>query len=387
MPQLHIVHVVGSADRSGAGVAASVCELCSAISGQARVTLVAGTDGGPRYPVADRVRQLLCPKSPWMGRYRRFAATLNQALAEGADLVHVHGLWMPEMHLACRAARKRNIPYLISAHGMLMPWAFQYKQWKKFLPWRCYQQSDLRRAAAVVANSASEASAIRAFGFPNETLTIPHGIHLPHRELLRNGIAPRQVVFLGRLHPIKGLMNLVDAWALVRPAGWQLVLAGPDEGGFQSILMDRIQQHKITESVSFAGALDDAHKWVLLQRADLAVLPSFTENFGLVVLEALACGVPVITTKGTPWAAVVERGCGWWVDVGVPSLAAVLREATGLSDQARQQMGRCGYELVRDAFTWDRVAREILANYERLKGIHHNPNLNPAPNPLRADSD
>lgn len=369
---MHIVHVVGSIDRRGAGVAASVCELCGALAGQARITLVAGAGGEARYPVAEGVRLVLCPRGTNSGlrpgRYRAFARVLRDVLQPGdVDLVHVHGLWMGEAHLACRLARQAGVPYVVSAHGMLMPWAFRHKRWKKCLPWLGYQRADLRRAAAMVANGEPEAAAIRAFGFPNETLLIPHGMHVPPWQPPRNGAAPRQVVFLGRLHPIKGLMNLVDAWALARPEGWRLVLAGPDEGGFRLALTERVRQHNMTGTVAFVGPMDDSQKWELLRQSDLLVLPSFTENFGLVVPEALTCGVPVLTARGTPWSGVVERRCGWWVDNAVASLADALREATGLPDAARREMGRRGYDWVCEAFAWERVAQRAMEAYERLR--------------------
>jgi len=421
MQKLHILHVVGSTDRNGAGVAASVCELCSALADITEVTILAGKGKGAHYPVDARVRRVLCPSRGIAGLRLSLAVgfrnQLEAVLAEGVDLVHIHGLWMAEVHLACAAARRRGIPYVVSTHGMLMPWAFRHKAWKKFLPWRIYQRRDLRQAAAVVTTSEAEAASVRAFGFPGQVVTIPHGLNVPPWQELRNGHPPRKVIFLGRLHPIKGLMNLVDAWSAVRPKDWQLILAGPDEGGFQLALMERIRQHNITDTVTFTGPLDDPQKWQLLRQADLFVLPSFMENFGLVVLESLACGVPVIATKGTPWAVLegsvnneqlavsseqstgnreqlaVSSGeiachpppttayrspltahsssprCGWWVDLGAESLATALDAAMSLADDERRAMGRRGRELVEQQYAWGAIARRIMDLYGRVRGM------------------
>ena len=372
-----IIHVVGSTDRAGAGVAAAACELCSALAGIAQVTLVAGTNGGELYPVDRRVRRVLCPGRHIPGTRLALTLglrrTLEQVIDDGADLVHVHGLWMAANHSACAAARRRGIPYVVSAHGMLMPWAFRHRAWKKKLPWLLYQRADLLHAAAVVGTSEAEADAIRAFGFPGATAMVPHGLALLPWEAPRNGIQPRKVVFLGRLHPIKGLMNLLEAWALLRPGGWQLILAGPDEDGFQAVLTERIRQHELADAVTFAGPVDDQEKWSLLRQADLTVLPSFTENFGLVVPESLACGVPVITTRGTPWQVLETERCGWWVDAGVEALARGLRAAMALTDEERQAMGLRGRTLIAKRFAWDRIAAEMADVYRLICGSAQQP--------------
>ena len=379
LDRMHVVHVVGSTDRAGAGVAASVCELCGALSGVAQVTIVAGSDGKALYPVDGRVRRVLCPNRPIAGRclvagvgLRR---ELERVLDEGADLVHVHGIWLAANHAGCVAARRRDIPYIVSAHGMLMPWAFRHQAWKKKLPWLLYQRADLLHAAAVVGTSEAEADAIRAFGFPGATVMVPHGLALLSWEAPRNGIQPRKVVFLGRLHPIKGLMNLLDAWALLRPGGWRLILAGPEEDGFQAVLTERIRQHGLADTVTFAGPVDDRQKWLLLRQADLTVLPSFMENFGLVVLESLACGVPVITTRGTPWQVLETERCGWWVDAGAEALARGLRAAMTLTDEERQAMGLRGRALVAKRFAWDRIAGEMADVYRWICGSGKQPDI------------
>ena len=101
-----------------------------------------------------------------------------------------------------------------------------------------------------------------------------------------------------------------------------------------------------------------------MRAADLFVLPTYSENFGIAVAEALACGVPVITTKGAPWAGLLERNCGWWVDVTVDALAGALEEALALSDDERLAMGQRGSEWMRAEFGWEGIARRIVAGYE-----------------------
>ena len=118
---------------------------------------------------------------------------------------------------------------------------------------------------------------------------------------------------------MKGLERLIAAWSKLSAihADWLLVLAGPDEGGYGARLRAQIEQAGCNSSVAFTGPLSDATKWAALECASLFVMPSDFENFGLAIVEAMRCGLPVITTTGTPWEELGTAGAGWWVEPGV----------------------------------------------------------------------
>lgn len=128
----------------------------------------------------------------------------------------------------------------------------------------------------------------------------------------------------------------------------------------------RAREHGVP--VEWVGEVDEMAKWDLYGSADLFVLPTFSENFGIVVAEALASGVPVVTTTAAPWGALAEHRCGWWVDVGVEPLAEALREATALSDAARHTMGRRGRALVEERYSWAHVAEQMRTAYGWVTG-------------------
>lgn len=388
------------------------------------------------------------------------------------DLIHVHALWAMPSHRGCVYARKNKIPYIISTHGMLAPWALKHKWLKKKIAWWVYQKADLEGASMFHVTAESEVTWLRGLGFKQPCVLAPLGSDLPD---LDNAETQRRkdvktVLFVGRIYPVKGLMNLVKAWAAVKKSSlvhycdsslvgkldgdigstnelmnsrtnerppWQLVLAGPDQAGHKAEL--EAEAKKLGLSVAdipanqllsqpanplsqpatppsppdlvFTGPVYGADKDALYRMADLFVLPSFTENFGVVVTDALSYGVPVITTKGTPWEELLGRGesvlsaigelstisrgnaigergemantsklnalgqlntllpaangrCGWWIDIGVEPLVEALKEAMGLSDEERRAMGANGRKLVEAKYTWPAITEQMKAAYD-----------------------
>ena len=172
---------------------------------------------------------------------------------------------------------------------------------------------------------------------------IPNGVDVPSETAdsrFRETGAPRRALFLSRVHPKKGLPLLLDAWAEVRPAGWELVVAGPDEGGHRAEMEAQAARLGIAGDVRFGTPWPTTAKWALYRSADLFVLPTHSENFGVVVAEALAAGVPALTTVGAPWRDAPRPGCGWWTAIGVRPLAEALRDAASRSDAERARHGR-----------------------------------------------
>jgi glycosyltransferase involved in cell wall biosynthesis len=179
----------------------------------------------------------------------------------------------------------------------------------------------------------------------------------------------RQVLYLGRLHPLKGLDLLLDAWAQVSQPDeatgpWQLVIAGPDERGMRQRLENHARSLRLA-NVSFPGPLYGEHKNRALAEADLFILPSRSENFGIVVAEALAAGLPVITTKGTPWSEIQGK-CGWWVEVSAQAIATALAEAMHCTDANRRDMGQRGLTFVTEKYQWPQVGSAMMNLYDDI---------------------
>ncbi len=304
-------------------------------------------------------------KGQFLRSYRYAAEFGHQLPIIQPDIVHTHGMWLYPHASSYRYSFRNHVPLIVSPRGMLEPWAFSYKAWKKRPIWWLYERAALQSARVLHATASQEAAGLRSLGLTPPIAVIPNGVDLPGlggRETSRDG--RRMALFLSRIHPVKGVNNLIQAWCTLRPAGWRLVVAGPDEVGIERELRDMVAQAGAGDDIEFAGPVFDTAKSRLLQQAELFVLPTFSENFGVAIAEALAAGLPVITTTGAPWGELESHGCGWWVDIGVEPLVAALRTATGLSQERLACMGEQGRRLVSDRYAWSCVAERMQSVYE-----------------------
>jgi glycosyltransferase involved in cell wall biosynthesis len=225
----------------------------------------------------------------------------------------------------------------------------------------------MRAAALIHATAEEEAANLRRLGLRQPIAVIPNAVELPTADELSadssRSKSTRTALFLSRVHPKKGLLNLIKAWHSLRPTNWELIIAGPEERGHRHEIERTIQRFGLEASIRFTGPAYGRDKAELFKRADLFILPTFSENFGIVIAEALSWGLPVITTKGTPWRMLEREGCGWWIDIGAESLGEALHQATALSDGERQAMGVRGRALVQREYTWPRIAQQMLTVY------------------------
>jgi glycosyltransferase involved in cell wall biosynthesis len=307
---------------------------------------------------------------------RRFARLLEARLAAVPNpVVHDHGIWLSSNRTAAAVAGKARAPRIVSPRGMLSEWALAWRGWKKRVAWIAHQRRDLETAAALHATSDLELEEIRAAGIAVPVAVVPNGVDVPPLASSTPATAgrTRRFLFLSRIHPKKGLETLIEAWRVARPEGWELVIAGPDEAGHRAAVEKRARALGPGSAVRFQGAVPDGAKWALYGEADVFVLPTLSENFGVVVAEALASGVPVITTRAAPWGVLAERDCGWWADGGVAPLAEAIRKAAAIGDDERRAMGARGRRLVEERFGWPAIAGRMLSVYRWLAGVSVEP--------------
>lgn len=293
-----------------------------------------------------------------------FYRALRNIIAEfRPDLIHDHGIWLPNNHFVARVSRSKGIPRIINLMGMATPWTLGYRRMKKRLAWMLYQRRDLATSNLIQSASEYEASHIQTLGLGVPIAVIPPGVILPEAYSWPETGMGSRALFLSRLHPKKNVDTLLRAWAAARPKNWTLRIVGPSELGYRHTLEKLAADLNITDQVTFVSELSDEKKWIEYQNARLFILPSYDENFGIVVPEALAAGRPVITTTGTPWQSVARERCGWCVSPDLVSMTRVIREATSVGDPDLKAMGLKGREYVRKEFAWEAVAQHTNSVY------------------------
>ena len=287
------------------------------------------------------------------------------------DIVHFHGVWHLILHDDQRFCRKKGVPYLIAPRGSLDAWSMRQKRLKKWLAMRLFQMRDLRRALALHVTAEMEKEHCMRLGCKGPFIISANGVNLPQELPPRERIGTEhRALFMSRMHPKKGVLELVRAWGKVRPSGWvcELVytLHGDEERKYERAVKEAVASGGLSECFIFTGALDDRQKWFAYRRADLFVLPTHTENFGIVIAEALYAGLPVLTTKNAPWEGLVANRCGWWIEPTSHQLERALAEATSSDDEKLALMGKRGRDYVQAAYSWPSIAAMFVSDCYKL---------------------
>lgn len=363
------LHVISSLRLSSGGPTESVVRLCealNAIGAPAEIATVASPGDQAEAPAGTPLHAFPLASPASLRRSPDLQAFL-EAEAGRFDVVHVHGLWQCPGVYARRAAQRHGRPLVISPRGMLEPWALAQRAWMKRLALRTWEGRNLDAARALHATSEAEASSLRRLGLRAGCIVVPNGVVAP--EPAEDG-PRRDILVLGRYHPVKGGDQLIQAWARLWQdfPGCALRFAGPDEDGTRAQWEDLAARLGIgTSAIAFEGPVAGPAKWSLLRGARLLALPSHSENFGNVVLEALSQGTPVLASDRTPWASLPAEGCGWQVPNDPASLERALREAMALPEDALRGMRERALRHASN-FTWEAIARRIEDLYGGLSG-------------------
>ncbi len=369
-----VIHLTHSISRLGGGLFESVLHLCQSLraAGGVELSVVALADGrssedAARWtPIPTRTHAVRGPKA-----FGYAPGIVPDLLAHNPDVLHLNGLWKYPSMAVNQWFRKTRRPYIVSPHGMLEPWALLHSRTKKRLAMLLFQAPCLRHAACIHATSVLELESVRAAGFRKPVALISNGVEMPPLSAVRasgSSQPKKTALFLSRIHPKKGLLNLIEAWRQVAPSDWRLVIVGPDEGGHLAEVRRAAHSAELERQVEFPGEAWGQARWQFYREADLFVLPTFSENFGLVIAEALACCVPVITTRATPWNELHSRKCGWWIETGVEPLVAALRQALAASPAELHDMGERGRILVTERYAWEPIGRMMAETYQWMAG-------------------
>jgi glycosyltransferase involved in cell wall biosynthesis len=289
------------------------------------------------------------------------------AAAAGGDILHTHGLWRMPYVYPRRAVRGRLCRLVMSPRGTLDPWAFAHRYWRKQVFWRTVQRRALAAADCIHVTARQEHDYVRELGFRNPIALIPNGVDipaLPARPSKARDV--RCLLFLARIHPKKGVDRLLHAWSRVegRFPEWRLRVVGEDNGHLEA--MRALARSLRLERADLVGYVPENQKWAEYLAADLYVLPTHNENWGVSIADALAYGVPAIVGRGAPWKELGSRGCGWWIDNTPEAIAECLEKALALPRAELEAMGQRGRVWVGSAFGWPAVAEQTEALYRWL---------------------
>lgn len=359
---MRCLHVVPHLDEEAAGPSYSVPKLCEALARRGNSVTISCLASQREFA---GVSLQVHPSWRIGGR---FGVSPRHSLAmrrdsRVVDVVHSHSLWSMVNVAAGWLVPGGRAKLVVSPRGTLSEWALTRSKHRKRLLWPL-QRRALERADLLHATSDQEFEDIRRAGLRAPVLVAPNGIDLPLLGERRHAASVRSLLFLSRLHPVKGIENLLSAWAELeeRYPDWCLKVVGPGEPEYVASLMARTASLGMSR-VEFGGPLYGDEKVAAYQAASIFVLPSHSENFGMAVAEALANECPVVVGKGAPWSGLEREDCGWWVANDPVSLREALAAAMMLSDIKRRTMGERGRAWMARDFSWDSVAESFEAAY------------------------
>lgn len=377
---MKIVHSIACIGDESSGPAYSVPSLMQAVADAGCSVELHTLHPLPRwdrnFPIHGYPRRAL--PHPMMFRSPEMFRGLKTALAD-AQVIHSHGIWLMPNIYPHTARRGTACKLVVSPRGMLSAWALRRARLKKGVSWLLGQRAALRKADMLVATAETELREIRALGLHQPVALIPNGIDIPS-PTVAEASELKTLVFMSRIHPKKGVEELIRAWRAIQDefVDWQLKIVGPvhpraeDDASAGTTHIEypqqmmRLADELGTKRLEFTGELRGDQKHGALASADLFVLPTFSENFGLVVAEALSCGTPAICTRGAPWPTLESEGAGWWIDVGQQPLNDALRQHLKVPRRSLAEMGQRGRAWMERDYSWRQVGEHTVAAYEWL---------------------
>lgn len=303
-------------------------------------------------------------------------------VSEHFGIIQAQSMWDLQYHTLSHIAYKHHIPYIITPRGMLEPWSLSQSKWKKKLALALYQMRDLKRAACIFTTAEMEAQHVRDLGVKVPMSVIPNGIETD-RYVCRTSMdgVKKQILFLSRVHVKKGIELLMEAFAHLYKdfSDWSVVIVGNGEADYIESLKLKVESLELEDCIKILPPVFGEAKTKLYQESSLFCLPSYSENFGMVIAEAMSCGVPAITTNGTPWQLLNGNCCtmgasldmlgdnkrtGWCIELSVENLEKTLRESMSMDSVALYEMGQRGSRMINENFNYRSVAKKTKELYE-----------------------
>lgn len=296
--------------------------------------------------------------------------TWNKILNEiHPNIIHINCCWLPQCAWAQEWAQKLGYKVILTPHGMLEPWIMRRHYWTRKLPaLLLYQKEAIIKANYIHATAESEKNNLLNLGYNNKIEVIANGIDVDNIQIKSTWRRSKTLLFLSRIHIKKGIEFLLDAIAELKDQlkGYTIYIGGEGEVNYIQTLKEKAESLGINNLISFCGGIYGEEKWELFRKADLFILPTYSENFGIVVAEALASGTPVITTKGTPWQELETEHCGWWTEIGSEATINALKSYLACSEEDLEKMGKKGRQLIESKYSAQKMAENMITLYQKV---------------------
>lgn len=285
------------------------------------------------------------------------------------DILHQHGIWMPVSLFSKKLKKKTNIKKVIQTHGLLMPYSRNLSKMKKDLVFSFYERSNLETSDMLVACAKEEAIVLRNL-FPHKNIAIiPNGISddfFNAKVETENLKRKKRMLFLSQIIPVKGIERVIKS---INEIGvnnfldWEFIIAGYEDASYKKILEKMITDFDLNDLIKFIGPKLGLDKIKTFDNTDVFLLPSYSENFGIVVAEALSRGIPVLTTKGTPWSELESNNCGFWVDNTTLGIKNGILQILQSSEEELKDMGLKGKKLIGEKYLWSKCSQKTIEMY------------------------
>lgn len=363
---MRIIHYIPSIDRTAGGTTTFMQVLAKELGRMADVHILTHKSD---YPV--EMENCTVHEMP---RYRPFSQGWKWSVLElldmvKPDVVHVNCCWTPSCAAIQRLAQKCGYKVVLTPHGMLEPWIIHRHYWtRKFPALLLYQKQAVQKADCVHVTAESECDNLLRLGYNDCIKVVRLGIDAESIEIKRSWKRTRRILFLSRVHVKKGINYLIEAVSELKSElqGYKVVVAGEGDPDYVNELKRQIDAEGLQDIVRLIGGVYGDKKWELYRGSDFFVLPTYSENFGLAIAEALASGTPVITTVGTPWNDLNSSDAGAWIEIGAKPLVATLRRFLNLSEAELETMGRNGRRLIETKYSARAMAEKMMEVYGGL---------------------
>ncbi len=373
---MKILHYINTLDRSFGGTTTYMQMLALSLRSRAELVFVADAS---QNPVEICGAKVIFMQSKWYSRsrYKReWTAILD---AEKPDVVHINTIWLPQCAWAQLWAEQKGYKCALTVHGMLEPWIVNRNRWKKKLGMIFFQRRQLQTALWQTVTAMEEREHVLQY-YSSESIAdasklnidvIPIGIDsesIAKKCASLKSDGEKYILFLSRIHPKKGIEILLDSLCRVREkiAGYKVKIAGEGDSDYVEKLKNFCSENNLNNIVEFVGGVYGDDKWRMISNASVLVLPTYSENFGLVVAEAMSASIPVITTNTTPWQILADTDSGWCIPVGVEHVADALADFASLSADELQQKGRNAFTVISREYSLGMMGEKLMSFYKKM---------------------